>query len=144
MNAPATQFDPDSARFGTSRSQKRLEDDRLLKGEGRYSEDLNCPGQAWLVMVRSPYAHARISGIDTASATSAAGVLGVFTMADLKAAGVGHIPFPPLFKQANGDPMAAPLRTPLADGTAYYAGHPVAAVVAASREQAQDAARRRA
>ena len=45
MNAPATQFDPDSARFGSSRSQKRLEDDRLLKGEGRYSDDFNVAGQ---------------------------------------------------------------------------------------------------
>ena len=53
---------------------------------------------------------------------------------------MGHIPFPPLFKQANGEPMAAPLRTPLAGDIAYYAGHPVAAVVAETREQAQDAA----
>jgi len=64
----------------------------------------------------------------------------VYTIADLQAEGLGHIPFPPLFKQANGEPMAAPLRTPLAGGTVYYAGHPVAAVVAATREQAQDAA----
>jgi len=140
MNTPAVQFDPDSARFGTSRSQKRLEDDRLLKGQGHYSDDRVTPGQAWLVLVRSPYAHARIGGIDTAAAAAAPGVLGVYTMADLKRDGLGHIPFPPLFKQASGAPMAAPLRTPLADGVAYFAGHPVVAVVAASREQAQDAA----
>ncbi len=142
MNAPATQFDPDSARFGTSRSQKRLEDDRLLKGQGLYSDDRNVDGQVWMVMVRSPYAHARIANIDVAEARTSPGVLAVYTMADLRADGVGHIPFPPLFKQASGEPMAAPLRTPLAEGTAYYAGHPVAAVVAATREQAQDAAER--
>jgi len=140
MNAPATQFDPDSARFGSSRSQKRLEDDRLLKGEGRFSDDRNVPGQAWLVIVRSPYAHARITGLDSSAAREAPGVVGVYSMADLKADGVGHIPFPPLFKQASGEPMAAPLRTPLAEDTAYYVGHPVAAVVAETREQAQDAA----
>ena len=140
MNAPATQFDPDSARFGSSRSQKRLEDDRLLKGEGRFSDDRNVPGQAWLVIVRSPYAHARITGMDLSAAREAPGVVGVYSMADLKADGVGHIPFPPLFKQASGEPMAAPLRTPLAEDTAYYVGHPVAAVVAETREQAQDAA----
>ena len=53
MNAPAVQFDPDSARFGTSRSQKRIEDDRLLSGRGLYSDDRVTAGQAWLVMVRS-------------------------------------------------------------------------------------------
>ncbi len=140
MNAPATQFDPDSARFGSSRSQKRLEDDRLLTGQGRYSDDLDPTGRAWMVIARSPYAHARIAGVDVAAAREAPGVVAVYTMADLKADGVGHIPFPPLFKQASGAPMAAPLRTPLADGTVYYAGHPVAAVIAETREQAQDAA----
>ncbi len=140
MNAPAVQFDPDSARFGTSRSQKRIEDDRLLTGRGLYSDDRVTAGQAWLVMVRSPYAHARIGAIDISAAVEAPGVLAVYTIADLQADGLGHIPFPPLFKQANGEPMAAPLRTPLAGDTAYYAGHPVAAVVAETREQAQDAA----
>ncbi len=140
MNAPAVQFDPDSARFGTSRSQKRIEDDRLLTGQGLYSDDRVTAGQAWLVMVRSPYAHARIGAIDISAAIEAPGVLAVYTIADLQADGLGHIPFPPLFKQANGEPMAAPLRTPLAGDIAYYAGHPVAAVVAETREQAQDAA----
>ena len=140
MNAPAVQFDPDSARFGTSRSQKRIEDDRLLTGRGLYSDDRVTAGQAWLVMVRSPYAHARIGAIDISAAIEAPGVLAVYTIADLQADGLGHIPFPPLFKQANGEPMAAPLRTPLAGDIAYYAGHPVAAVVAETREQAQDAA----
>ena len=140
MNAPATQFDPDSARFGTARSQKRLEDDRLLKGQGLYSDDRVTAGAAWMVVVRSPYAHARIAGIDASDAFAAPGVLAVYTIADLLADGLGHIPFPPLFKQASGEPMAAPLRTLLAGQTAYFAGHPVAAVVAVTREQAQDAA----
>ena len=140
MITPATQFDPESARFGTSRSQKRLEDDRLLKGQGLYSDDRVTADAAWLVVVRSPYAHARIASIDVSAATSAPGVLSVLTIADLLADGLGHIPFPPLFKQASGEPMAAPLRTLLAGQTAYFAGHPVAAVVAVTREQAQDAA----
>ena len=61
-------------------------------------------------------------------------------MADLQADGVKHIPFPALFKRADGSPMAAPLRTPLAEGKVFYAGQPVAAVIAATRVQAQDAA----
>src|SRR5687767_1191272 len=61
-------------------------------------------------------------------------------MPELRADGVGHIPFPPLFKRADGSPMAAPPRTPLAEGKVYYAGQPVVAVVAETRQQAQDAA----
>jgi len=139
MNAPASQFDPASARFGASRSQKRLEDDRLLRGKGLYSDDRDLPGQAWLVVARSPHAHARIASIDAAAARAAPGVLAVYTGADLAADGMGAIPFPPLFKRPDGAPMAAPPRTLLAEGTAFYAGHPVAAVVAATRAQAQDA-----
>ncbi len=137
---PATQFDPASARFGASRTQKRLEDDRLLQGKGRYSDDVDLPGQAWMVLLRSPHAHARIASIDADEARKAAGVLAVYTAADLAADGIGPIPFPPLFKRADGSPMAAPARTLLADGTAYYAGIPVVAVVAETRVQAQDAA----
>src|SRR3989442_529335 len=134
------QFDPASARFGASRSQKRLEDERLLTGKGRYSDDLEFPRQCWLVLVRSPHAHARISAIDLSAARAAQGVIAAWTMAELRADGVGHIPFPPLFKRADGSPMAAPPRTPLAEAKVYYVGQPVVAIVAATRVQAQDAA----
>src|SRR3954470_24930142 len=134
------QFDPASARFGASRSQKRLEDARLLTGKGRYSDDLEFPRQCWLVLVRSPHAHAKISTIDLGAARAAKGVIAAYTMAELRADGVGHIPFPPLFKRADGSPMTAPLRTPLAEGTVYYVGQAVAAIVAETRVQAQDAA----
>lgn len=134
------QFDPTAARFGASRSQKRLEDDRLLVGKGLYSDDRDLPNQAWMVLVRSPYAHAKISSIDLGEVKRAEGVLAAWTMQELRADGVGHIPFPPLFKRADGTPMAAPLRTPLAEGKVYYVGQPVVAVIAATREQAQDAA----
>src|SRR5690348_1447769 len=142
MNAPElqVQFDPSSARFGASRSQKRLEDERLLSGKGLYSDDRVLPGQAWLALVRSPYAHAKIVSIDLEAVKAAPGVVAAWTMGDLRADGVGHIPFPPLFKRADGSPMAAPPRTPLAEGTVYYVGQPVAAVVAHTRAQAQDAA----
>jgi carbon-monoxide dehydrogenase large subunit len=145
MNAPnapelQVQFDPSAARFGASRSQKRLEDDRLLVGKGRYSADLEFPNLAWLVVVRSPHAHAKIVSIDLSQSRSSPGVLAAWTLADLRADGVGHIPFPPLFKRADGSPMAAPPRTLLAEGSVYYAGQTVAAIVAATREQAVDAA----
>src|SRR5574340_713783 len=142
MNAPELQiqFDPASARFGAARSQKRIEDDRLLTGNGRFSDDQNFPNQAWLVLVRSPHAHAKIVSADLENATKAPGVIAAWTMDELRAQGVGHIPFPPLFKRADGSPMAAPPRTLLADGVVYYVGQPVAAVIAETRAQAQDAA----
>lgn len=140
MNAPQVQFDPESARFGASRTQKRLEDDRLLKGAGQYSDDRAFERLAWMVLVRSPHAHAKIAACDLAAARAAPGVLAAWSIAELKADGVGHIPFPPLFKQADGSPMEAPLRTLLADGRVYCVGQAVAAIVAETREQAQDAA----
>src|SRR3954451_7166736 len=134
------QFDPASARFGAARSQKRLEDDRLLAGKGLFSDDREFPGQAWLVLVRSPHAHARIVKVDLSEARKEKGVIAAWSMAELRADGVGHIPFPPAFKRADGSPMAAPPRTVLAEAKVYYVGQPVIAVVAESRNQAQDAA----
>jgi carbon-monoxide dehydrogenase large subunit len=129
------QFDPSAARFGASRSQKRLEDDRLLVGKGLYSDDRVLPRQAWMVLVRSVHAHAKILSINLPS-----GVIAAWSMADLRADKVGHIPFPALFKKADGSPMAAPPRTLLAEDKVFYVGQPVAAIVAETREQAQDAA----
>src|SRR5262249_29550061 len=140
MTAPATQFDPTSARFGASRSQKRLEDDRLLAGKGLYSDDRTFPNQVWMVVLRSPHAHAKIASLDVAAARAAPGVVAVYTMSDLRAEGLAHLAFPPIFKRAGGAPMTAPLRTPLAEGKVFYVGQPVAAVIASSRDQAQDAA----
>jgi len=75
MNAPAIQFDPESAHFGASRSQKRLEDDRLLVGKGLFSDDRRFEGEAAMVLVRSPHAHARIKSMDLAAVRAAPGVL---------------------------------------------------------------------
>ena len=136
------QFDPSSARFGASRSQKRLEDDRLLEGKGLFSDDRVFARQAWMVLVRSPHAHARMMSVELSEAKKRNGIIAAWSMADLRADGVKHIPFPPLFKRADGSPMAAPPRTPLAEGKVFYVGQPVAAIVAETREQAQDAADR--
>lgn len=141
MSSPPLQiqFDPASARFGASRSQKRLEDDRLLVGAGLYSDDRPFARLAWLGLVRSPHAHAEVRSLDLSACRSAPGVLAAWSMQELAADGVGHIPFPPLFKRSDGSPMAAPRRTPLAEGKVYYAGQPVAAIVAESAEQAEEA-----
>ena len=130
------QFDPAAARFGASRSQKRLEDDRLLVGKGLFSDDRVFPRQVWMALVRSPHAHARIVSINL----KVPGAIAAWSMQELRADGVKHIPFPPLFKRADGSPMAAPPRTPLAEGKVFYVGQPVVAVVANTRSQALDAA----
>ena len=136
------QFDPDSARFGASRTQKRIEDDRLLKGEGVFSDDRRFPNEAALVVLRSPHPHARVGAVDVSAARAAPGVLGVWTMQDLKSDGVGFIPVPTMFKRADGSPMAVPPRFPLAEDRVLYVGQPVVAIVAVTRVQAQDAAER--
>ena len=63
--------------FGIGQAVTRFEDRRLLQGGGRYLDDVNLPGQAYAVIVRSPHAHARIRGLDTAAALKAPGVLAV-------------------------------------------------------------------
>ncbi len=140
MNAPEIQFDPAAARFGSARSQKRLEDDRLLIGKGLFSDDRRFDKEAALVVVRSPHAHAKIKSVDLTAVRAAPGVLAAWTMADLAADGVKHIPVPALFKRADGQPLSAPPRTPLAGERALYVGHGVVAIVAETRVQAQDAA----
>ncbi len=140
MTAPAIQFDPAAARFGSARSQKRLEDDRLLIGKGLFSDDRRFDKEAALVVVRSPHAHAKVKSVDLTAVRAAPGVLAAWTMADLAADGVKHIPVPALFKRADGQPLSAPPRTPLAGERALYVGHGVVAIVAQTRVQAQDAA----
>ena len=80
-NSLQVQFDPASARFGAARSQKRLEDDRLLAGKGLFSDDREFPRQAWLALVRSPYAHAKIARVDLSEARKAKGVVAAWSMA---------------------------------------------------------------
>ena len=73
------------SKFAVGQPVPRNEDPTLLRGEGRYTDDLNLPGQAYAVMVRSGYAHGAINGIDTEEARGMPGVLGIFTGPDLTA-----------------------------------------------------------
>jgi carbon-monoxide dehydrogenase large subunit len=125
----------------------RLEDDRLLTGRGRFTDDLRREGQAWCAIVRSPHAHARITNIDSRKA-SGGGVLAILTGADYVADGLGpidHIPNPlhpfELEKKVFADPLEAP-QWPLAREVALHVGEPVAAVIAESPQAARDAAER--
>ncbi len=127
-------------RFGSGQAVKRLEDEALLAGAGRYTDDVSLPGQAWLCFVRSPYPHAEVVSIDRDAATAMPGVLGVFTGADLAAAGVKPMPGAAAFKRADGSDCATPERRALAVERVRFVGEPVAVVVAETVQQARDAA----
>ena len=126
--------------FGIGQPVTRLEDPRLLKGQGRYINDTNLPGQAYLVFVRSPHAHAKIQSIDISAAAAAAGVIGVYTGEDLVQAGLGLIPITLKRARPDGSPMFTGSHRGLAVGRVRHVGDPVAAVVAMSLMQARDAA----
>ncbi|MGH7911743.1 MAG: xanthine dehydrogenase family protein molybdopterin-binding subunit [Candidatus Dormibacteraceae bacterium] len=115
----------------------RREDPRLITGRGRYVEDHNLPGQLWLEVIRSPFAHARIVGIETAEAKRAPGVAGVFTAQDFEGVIGGPMPIAPAFTPAH---HTEPVRMPMAKSEASFQGEPVCVVVAAQRYQAADAA----
>ncbi|MFN7633880.1 MAG: xanthine dehydrogenase family protein molybdopterin-binding subunit, partial [Acetobacteraceae bacterium] len=103
-----------------------------------YTDDLNRPGQAHAVILRSPHAHARVLSIDTAAARAMPGVIAVFTGADLS--GIGGLPCGWAVKNKDGSPMAEPPHPVLAVGKVRHVGDPVAVAIAETRAQAQDAA----
>src|SRR5271154_6718224 len=78
------------------RALPRNEDQRLITGRGRFSDDFSLAGQAWAVMVRSPHPHARIAAIDPAEAMTMPGVLGVYTGADVQNDHLRPIPHNPV------------------------------------------------
>ncbi|MCX7893420.1 MAG: xanthine dehydrogenase family protein molybdopterin-binding subunit [Burkholderiales bacterium] len=127
-------------RYGRAQGGARKEDERFLTGRGRYADDLAVPGAAHAAIVRSPHARARTAAIDVAAARAAPGVIGVFTGADLVAAGVKPLPFVPGFVGEDGRPARSPARYPLTPDVARFVGDPVAVVVAETAEAARDAA----
>jgi aerobic carbon-monoxide dehydrogenase large subunit len=126
--------------FGIGQSIKRFEDVRLLRGEGRFHADVNLPNQVHAVLVRSPHAHARIRSIDADVARRAAGVLAVFTGADVARDGLGTMKMTLKRTRPDGSPMFAPPHRGLAVDRARHVGDPVVLVVAETHAQAEDAA----
>ncbi len=127
-------------RFGVGQPVPRTEDPRLVRGQGRYSDDLTLPGQIYAVMVRSSHAHGVIKGIDAAAALAMPGVLKVYTGADLQAAGYGGLKCVPPLKNRDGTPMKKPPRPALAVDKVRFVGDPVACVVAETAAEAKQAA----
>ncbi|HLT27089.1 MAG TPA: xanthine dehydrogenase family protein molybdopterin-binding subunit [Zeimonas sp.] len=127
-------------KFGGAQAPARVEDRALVTGQGRFTDDLVVPGQAHAAFVRAPVAHARIVHIDAKAAEAMPGVLGVFTGAQLREAGLGAIETFVRMPGRDGKPMAAPAIPVLAVDHVRYVGEPVALVVAETVLQAQDAA----
>ncbi len=122
-----------ASQTGVGSRVRRVEDERLLTGRGRYTDDVQLPGMLHGVTLRSPHGHARIRAIDMAAARAMPGVVAVYTGADLAAYG----PIPCVV------PLSGPVQTPrplLATDTVRFVGDGVAFVVAETREAARAAA----
>jgi carbon-monoxide dehydrogenase large subunit len=139
MNAP---FDPatlTTEKFAIGQPVSRKEDPVLLRGEGRYTDDLSRPNQLYGVMVRSRIAHGVVRGLDTDMARDMPGVRAVITAADLDAAGIRNMPAAAA-KNRDGSPTPRPPQRPLATDRVRYVGEPIAMVVADTSAEAKDAA----
>ncbi|WP_007026333.1 xanthine dehydrogenase family protein molybdopterin-binding subunit [Saccharomonospora iraqiensis] len=117
------------------RARVRKEDERLITGRTRWTDNITLPGMVHVAVLRSPVAHARITGIDAGEAREMPGVLGVYTAEDLDPEGAVALPCAwPISPD-----MKHPRRPMLAQGTVNYAGEGVAVVVARSAAEAEDA-----
>src|ERR1700737_3836169 len=99
----ATMLDLD--RFAIGQPVSRSEDPVLVSGKGKFTDDVNLPGQTYAVMARSGHAHGLIRSVDTAVARGTPGVLGVYTAADLEAAGIAPLPPRQGMNNRNGTPL---------------------------------------
>jgi aerobic carbon-monoxide dehydrogenase large subunit len=128
----------DLNKYGVGQPVRRTEDPVLVQGHGHYTDDLNRPGQAYAVFVRSRNGHGTIKRIDTGTAKAMPGVLGIYTGADLSAYGTLKCAVP--FKNRDGSEMKKPKRPSLASDKVRFVGDPIAVVVAETLAQAKDAA----
>jgi carbon-monoxide dehydrogenase large subunit len=126
-------------KFGVGQPVLRKEDDTLVRGKGKYTDDFNLPSQAYAWIVRSSHAHGIIKGIDTSAAKAMPGVLGVWTGADLASAGYGPFTCGLPLKNRDGTPLLQTNRSALMSDKVRYVGDPVAFVVAETLAQARDA-----
>src|SRR5882724_2712974 len=126
-------------KYGVGQPVRRKEDDTLVRGKGKYTDDFALPGQAYCWMVRSSHAHGIIKGIDAKPAKAMPGVLGVWTGADLAAAGYNPFTCGLPLKSRDGSPLLQTNRPALAIDRVRFVGDPFAVVVAETLAQARDA-----
>lgn len=118
----------------------RVEDRRLITGNGRYTADFNLPGQLHAAFLRADRAHAEIRGLDTAAARRHPGVVAVYTAAELADANLAPYPILGKFEGRDGSTILRTQRPTLAADRVRYVGEQIAMVLAASAETARDAA----
>jgi len=126
-------------KFGMAQPVRRVEDPRLLIGDGRYTDDISLPGETFGVVVRSPHAAARILSVDTTAAVALPGVLAVITGADLQADGIGGLPCDIPLRNRDGSKRASVPHPVLAVEQVRHVGDPVAFIVAETHQAARDA-----
>ncbi|HEY4922705.1 MAG TPA: xanthine dehydrogenase family protein molybdopterin-binding subunit [Xanthobacteraceae bacterium] len=128
--------------FAIGQSVLRREDPRLLRGQGRFFDDLRLADQLHAAIVRSPHAHADITGVDTRAALQMPGVHAALTGEDYRTDGLGPLPAMAPYKTRGGGPMFVPPRPAIARERVMHVGYPVAVVVADTLDEARDAAER--
>ena len=129
-----------ATKFGLAQPVRRVEDPRLLKGSGRYTDDIALPGMLFGAVLRSPHAAAKLGAIDTAEALSVPGVVAVYTGADLEADGIGGLPCAIPLNNRDGSPRFDPPHPVLAREAVRHVGDPVAFIVAETLKAARDGA----
>ena len=126
-------------KFGMAQPVKRVEDVRLLKGQGLYTDDVTAPGALQVLVLRSPHAHATITAMDVAPALALPGVVAIYTAADLAADGISAIPCMVPITNQDGSARADAPRPVLAQNAVRHVGEAVAMVVAESVAAGRDA-----
>ncbi|MEM7043879.1 MAG: xanthine dehydrogenase family protein molybdopterin-binding subunit [Pseudomonadota bacterium] len=129
-------------KFGVGQSVSRKEDPRLITGHGRYTDDVDLPGQAYAAFLRSPAAHGLVQQLDITGAKATPGVLMVITAEDLEGAGYGAFRNTLPLKNADGSPLFAPPRPIFANERVRHVGEVLAMVVAESESAARDSLER--
>src|SRR3990172_7925427 len=128
------------AKFALGQAVSRAEDLTLVKGAGRYADDVRLPNEAYAFVLRSPHAHAALRRLDASAARRAPGVLAVLAGVDARADGLGDIPCMIPVTNVDGSPRGETPRPLLAIDRVRHVGDPVALVVADSLQRAKDAA----
>lgn len=125
--------------FGIGQPNPRTEDPKLVRGLGRYADDVSIAGQVHGFALRSPYAHADIGAIDTTEALEAPGVIGILTAQNIACENLGDLPVMGKINHSDGTPMAHVPHPVLVGDRVRHVGEPVAFVIAESYLAARDA-----
>lgn len=140
MTLHASLDDLAMTKFAVGQPVRRAEDDKLVRGLGQYTGDVDLPDQSYAAFVRSTLAHGTIESIDTSAARAMPGVLAIYTGADLAKAGYAGVVCKLPLKSQDGSALRAPERPALASDKVRFVGDPIVCVVAQSEVLAQEAA----